>query len=322
MTSTRRTAFSFSFPDKRTRKQFSLLSDGSFYEGALVARDQRPLDEKKIFFDKDNFEYHLEFEFDEVDKILDGTLDRKMMYGLAPEVREAIAIMRHPDVYNTTGDQSYNHNIASKKWVIELRKERLNSDFKTILLKMQAINRFFQEEPLIWREMAFFFGVNPIGKDPDELASIMASPEKGVIVTSRESAEEFMAFIQSFDSTTPRVVCQKALALGVIFKDREHYMFLDTPLGRTIAEAMEFISKDKTVNMMVIKATEDYDSDIVRYQAGCERIAAVIKETLASKATKKKGPALQGKAVIVTPISQARTSPVNASLELSDSDHS
>jgi hypothetical protein len=318
MTSTRRTVFSFSFLDKRTRKQFSLLSDGSFYEGALVARDQRPLDEKKIFFDKDNFEYHLEFEFDEIQKILDGSLDRKMMYGLSPEIREAIAIMRHPDVFNTTGEQSYNHNTSSKKWIIELRKERLNGDFKTVLLKMQAINRFFQEDPMVWREMAFFFGVNPIGKEPDELASIMASPEKGAIVATRESAEEFMEFIQSFDSTTPRVVCQKALALGVIFKDREQYMFLDTPLGRTIAEAMEFISKDKTVNMMIIKATEDYDSDIVRYQAGCERIAEVIKDTLSSKASKKKSAPLQGRAKIVTPITEAKTSPVNGSLELTE----
>lgn len=319
MTSTRRTVFSFSFLDKRTRKQFSLLADGSFYEGALVARDQRPLDEKKIFFDKDNFEYHLDFEFDEVEKILDGSLDRKMMYGLPPEVREAIAIMRHPDVYNTTGDQSYNHNHSSKKWIIELRKERLNSDFKTILIKMKAINRFFQEDPMIWREMAFYFGVNPIGKDPDELASIMAAPDKGAIVATRESAEEFMEFIQSFDAATPRVVCQKALALGVIFKDREQYMYLDSPLGKTIAEVMEFISKDKTVNMMIIKATEDYDSDIVRYQAGCERVGQVITETLSSKSTKKKPVALKGRATIVNPITEAKTAPVNGSLELTDS---
>ena len=67
LTSTRRTVFSFSYLDKRTKKQFSLLSDGNLYEGALVARDQRPLDEKKIFFDVDNFEYKLEFENEDLD---------------------------------------------------------------------------------------------------------------------------------------------------------------------------------------------------------------------------------------------------------------
>lgn len=300
MTSTRRSAFSFSYLDRRTKKQFSLLSDGAFYEGPLVARDQRPLDEKKIFFDKDNFEYHLDFDSDEIDKILDGSLDRKLMYGYAPEVREAIAIMRHPDVFNTTGPQSYNHNPASKKWVIELRKERLNNDFKSILVKMKAINRFFNEEPTIWRELAFFFGVNPIGKDPDELATIMASPDKGAIVASTESALEFLDFIQSFDSTIPRVICQKALALGVIYKDRDQYMFLDTVLGRTLAEVIEFMSKDKTVNMLIIKATEDYDHDIVRYSAGCERVAGVIRDTLAHKPAKKSP--VRGRSEIVRPI--------------------
>jgi hypothetical protein len=314
MTSSRRTAFSFSYLDKRTRKQFSLLSDGGFYEGPLVARDQRALDEKKIFFDKDNFEYKLEFDAEMLDAILDGSLDRKLMYNLAPDVREAIAILRHPDVYHTTGAQSYNHNPIGKKWIVELRRERLNSDFKTSLIKMQAINRFFSEDPMVWRELAFYFGVNPIGKDPDELANIMASPDKGAIVVTRETAEEFMEFVQSFDARIPRVVCQKALALGVIHKDREQYMYLDTPLGKTVAEVIEVLSKDKTVNMMVIKATEDYDSDIVRYQEGCDRVARVIKDTLSGK-DKKKQPSVKGRAEIVTPITSPKTSPPNTVAE-------
>jgi len=316
MASTRRTVFSFSFLDKRTKKQFSVLSDGGFYEGPLVARDQRALDEKKIFFDKDNFEYKLEFDATLLDQILDGSLDRKQMYNLAPDVREAIGILRHPDVMHTTGPQSYNHNPTGKRWIVELRKERLNVDFKTSLLKMQAINRFFSEEPLVWRELAFYFGVNPIGKDPDELANIMASPEKGAIVASRESAEEFMEFVQSFNARVPRVVCQKALALGVIYKDRDQYMYLDTPLGRTIAEIIEVLTKDKTVNMMVIKATEDYDADVVRYQEGCERVKSVIKDTLSGKDKKK--PAVKGKAEIIAPITQPKSEPANAALGLED----
>jgi len=300
LTSTRRTVFSFSYLDKKTKKQFSLLSDGTLYEGALVARDQRPLDEKKVFFDADNYEYRVEFDSEDVDKILDGSYDRRTFSALSPESKEALAILRHPDVFHTTGRQSYNHNAASKKWIVELRKEKLNNDFKCSLTKLLAINRFFQEEPLIWRELAFYFGVNPVGKDPDELANIMAAPDKGAIVTTQESAEEFLEFIQTFDSAIPRVVIQKALALGVIVKDREQYFYLDSPLGKTVAEMIEFISKDKTINMMIIKSTEDYDEDIVRYQMGVERVKEVIKDTLTPK-IRKKSP-IKGKAEIVRPI--------------------
>jgi hypothetical protein len=63
---------------------------------------------------------------------------------------------------------------------------------------------------------------------------------------------------------------------------------------------IEFISKDKTINMMIIKSTEDYDEDIVRYQMGVERVKEVIKDTLTPK-IRKKSP-IKGKAEIVRPI--------------------
>jgi hypothetical protein len=77
-------------------------------------------------------------------------------------------------------------------------------------------------------------------------------------------------------------------------------MYLDNPMGKTVAEVMEFLSKDKTVNMMILKSIEDYDQDIVRYQRGCER----VKETVISimTPTKKRQPPAKMKHEVVKPI--------------------
>jgi len=280
LTSSRRTLFSFAYFDSYTKKQISLLTDGVLYQGPLAARDMRPLDEKKIFFDSDVFECKIDFDSSMMDKLMQKDYSFEEMKKLNANEREALIILRHPDVYNATGEQSHNHKAGDKRWVVELAHKKVSDDYKSVIIRMLAMNRFFKEDPIQWREIAFVFGVNPAGKNADELATLLASPDRGILLSSKEKAQEFIEFVKDFDTSSPRVVVQKALALGVIYKERESYSYYETSLGRTVDDVVGFVSRDKTINMQLIKSIEEYDVDLVRYAATCEEAKDLLEQSL------------------------------------------
>jgi len=256
----------------------------------------RPLDEKKIFFDGDVFEYKVEFNAENYELLMSKNLSFDQMKGLTANDKEAMMILRHPDVYNSTGEQSHNYSSSAKRWIVELSHKKVSQEYMGVVTKMLAMNRFFQEDPVQWREIAFVFGVNPVGKNADELASMLAAPDRGILISTVEKAVDFIEFIKDFETSSPRVVVQKALALGVIYKERESYSYYDTPLGRTIDDVIAYVGRDKTVNMQVLRSIEEYDVDLERYKGTCSDAKELLVKTLAESKgekvrTKKKEPA-------------------------------
>lgn len=250
--------FQFSYYDAKRRKQVSLLTNGTIYEGALAfgkdSASQRQ--EKKTFFDAKNTRYTLEYDSD----------DKNSM-----EYQEAKFILNHPNVENKSGKQSENYS-GKPIWSVELIQQSIENSYNFLVKRLDVTNQFLAMDPLDWRECSFRFGVNPTGMGPHEVASVLVDQKLGEIIKSEASCDEFIKWKKEFNKDDPKTAAEKAALLGIIKRDNETYKFDGNPIGRTIDEVSAALSADRTTLRQVIMDIESGDSDLANYIEKVEQL--------------------------------------------------
>lgn len=243
--------FQFSYYDSKKRKQLSLLTNGTIYEGALAfgkdAASQRQ--EKKVFFDAKNTRYVLEYD----------PQDKSSM-----EHQEAKFILNHPNVENKSGKQSDNYS-GKPIWSVELIQQKIEGSYNFMVKRLNVANQLLALNPLDWRECAFRFGINPTGKGPHEVASMLVDQVNGAVLKSDQTCDEFIKWKNDYNKDDPKYVAEKAILLSIIKRDNETYKIDGNPIGRTVDEVSAALSSDRTTLRQVISDIEKNDNDLASY---------------------------------------------------------
>lgn len=247
--------FLYSYYDYKKKEQVSLLTNGKVHIGPLSSNKDpnKNYEEKRVTFDALTTQYKLEYDNE-------NTRDENFV--------EANFILRHPNLMVKGGEPS--DNFKSDKpilWEVTLLTESVKSKYSHMNAVMEAYKLFNETDPKRWRELAFEFQLDPIGKGPTELASLLFDFQAGAVVVSKDSIDRFNKFMTEEDANDVKSIANKAIGLKFIVNDDGMFSYKKMALGRSISEVVSALRSDRTTISQLRVDLEGGDTDILEYEA-------------------------------------------------------
>jgi hypothetical protein len=279
------------YVDHETNK-IVVITEGSTVE-KMDYEGQKPLRPKFVAFDRASVVYKVSVDTNQPKEALERRI--------AEANREIEAWLTHDQVIdgrNVSNDPNlphFNANLRKANFVVEIPDEMIKTKNSNTRQKFEAAALLNDMSFQDLRAVAFYFGINPLGMEEEELYNVLCNFENGVVMTDPNLTKFLNEFGVPTDKLVMDIYIRKAIAMsdspvegfGPVFTKSGASYYLDgkTYLGKSAEGIVEYFSEKETHEIYksyVVKAVDEREG---------KETKTVEKTTKAASKPSKKGEA-------------------------------